>query len=443
MAVVFPFRAWRYDPQKVGSLADVLTQPYDKITPEMQERYYAHPFNLVRLILGKSFPDDDERHNVYTRAAEVFHQWLTQGIFIQETQPAFYVYYQRYRLPDIGAQVRKGFVGLGQLEDYGSGIVFPHEQTLTGPKLDRLKLLRATRAHFESLFMLYLEPERRIDALLDEQTTREPIISVRDEYGVEHLVWPMTDKALIAELQRLMADRCLIIADGHHRYETALVYRNERRAEAGEVDLSQPYERTVMTFFNANGEGLTILPTHRVLKSTYPFDLSQFLALIQDHFEIERYGFSGAAHKLEAARSLRNQMQRHGKARPTFGLYAPHQDAFYRLTLRDRPATLALMNGLSPRQRSLDVTVLHTVILEHGLGLSAEIIARDEPILYVREFEAGVRLVDEGQGAACFFLNPTRIEQVCDLALQGEMLPQKSTDFYPKLLSGLTIYRLS
>jgi uncharacterized protein (DUF1015 family) len=179
-----------------------------------------------------------------------------------------------------------------------------------------------------------------------------------------------------------------------------------------------------------------------VLKSAYRFDLPQFLAFAQDHFEIERYGFSDSAHKLEAARSLRDRMQEHAKDRSTFGLYAAHQEAFYRLTLQSQPETLALMKELSPRQQSLDVAVLHTVILEHGLGLSAEVVARDEPIIYVREFETGVRLVDEGRGAAGFFLNPTRVEQVCDMALQGEVLPQKSTDFYPKLLSGLTMYQL-
>jgi len=409
----------------------------------VQERYYGHPFNLVRIILGQSSPDDDEHHNVYTRAAEAFHQWMTEGILVQDAQPSFYAYYQRYKLPEGEVQRRKGFVGLGQLEDYGAGVVFPHERTLMGPKADRLKLLQATRAHFESLFMLYTDPQRSIDALLDEQAAREPTLSVRDEYGVEHLVWPMEDEKTIAKLQRLMADRPLIIADGHHRYETALAYRDERRTKAGEVDLSQPYERAVMTFFNAESEGLTILPTHRVLKSAYPFDLPQFLAFAENHFEIERYAFSDSTHKPEASRSLRDQVQNHAKDRSTFGLYAAHQDAFYRLTLQSNPETLALMKELSPRQQSLDVAVLHTVILEHGLSLSAEVVARDEPITYVREFETGVRFVDEGRGAACFFLNPTRIEQVCEMALNGEVLPQKSTDFYPKLLSGLTIYQLS
>jgi uncharacterized protein (DUF1015 family) len=442
MARIYPFSPLRYNPLKVGNLAEVLTQPYDKITPAMQQRYYAQPFNLVRIILGKQQPDDNDHENVYTRAVETFHQWVKEGILVQDDRPSFYAYYQQYQLPDGIKKVRKGFIGLGQLEDYGAGVVFPHERTLAGPKADRLKLLRATQAHFEQLLMLYTDPKREIDALLDQRAVGEPDIRVRDEYGVEHAVWRIVDGWTIDQLQRIMAERPLIIADGHHRYETAVAYRNERRAQAGVVDLSRPYERVVMTFFNTESEGLTILPTHRLIKSTRPFAWQSFMSFAEQHFDIEAYSFGDPEQKAAAALALRRDMEQLGRERPTVGLYWAHANALYRLTFRATPESLALMSGLSPRQHTLDVAVLHTILIEHGLRLSADVVAKEEPIAYIREFEGGIQMVDDGRGAACFFLNPTRIEQVYAMAVNGEVLPQKSTDFYPKLLSGLTIYRL-
>ncbi len=442
MARIFPFRAWRYNPDKVGNLADVVTQPYDKITPEMQDRYYQHPFNLVRIIRGREFPDDDERSNVYTRAARTLEQWIAESILIQDARPSFYIYHQRYALSPGDRRVRKGFIGLGQLEDYEAKIVFPHERTLRGPKIDRLNLLRATKAHFGQIFMLYSDPAQRIDEVLDEHTGRAPDMRVVDEYGVEHLVWRLSDESAVTHIQHLMADHPLIIADGHHRYETALAYRDERRAAAGRIDRDAPYERVMMTFINTESGGLTILPTHRLIKPVRPFDLSRLLQFLQRYFDLHSYPFADEEQKAAAARALHQDMERLGRERPTFGMYAAGRAAFFRLHYRDDAAGAALMEHVPPRLRELDVTVLHALIIERGLGFTPEFIAEHEPIAYLREFQAGIRQVDEGQGAICFFVNPTRIEQVRDVALAGEVLPQKSTDFYPKLLSGLTLYRL-
>lgn len=442
MAKIFPFRAWRYNPEKVGNLADVVTQPYDKITPEMQDRYYQHPFNLVRIIRGRAFPDDDERSNVYTRAARTLEQWIEGRVLIQDDRPSFYIYHQRYALPSGDRRVRKGFIGLGQIEDYEAKVVFPHERTLRGPKIDRLNVLRATRAHFGQIFMLYSDPTQRIDEILDEHADHDPDMRAVDEYGVEHLVWRLSDESAVTHIRRLMADHPLIIADGHHRYETALAYRNERRAAAGRIDLHAPYERVMMTFINTESGGLTILPTHRLIKPLRQLDLSSLLQFLERHFDLHSYPFVDERQKAAAARALQQDMERLGRERPTFGMYAAGRAAFFRLQYRGDPAGAALMEHVSPRLRELDVTVLHSIIIERGLGLAPEFIAEHEPIVYLREFQAGICRVDEGEGTICFFLNPTRIDQVRDVALAGEVLPQKSTDFYPKLLSGLTIYRL-
>ncbi len=242
MAYISPFRALRYDPARVA-LSDVVTQPYDKITPGMQEQYHAaSPYNLVRIILGKRESSDNETENPYTRAAAHFRDWRRQGVFLQDGQPSIYLYVQRFTAPGEKAEwERRGFIALGRVEDYSAGVVFRHEQTLAKPKADRLNLLRSTRAHFGQIFMLYSDPAGEVEATLTPNGA--PHMETRDEYGVSHQVWKVSDPSLIDLARGKMRDKQLIIADGHHRYETALNYRNERReaaAPAGGV----PRERT-------------------------------------------------------------------------------------------------------------------------------------------------------------------------------------------------------
>src|ERR1700733_8423748 len=250
MARIYPFRSLRYALDRIP-IEKVVTQPYDKISSPAQERYYAsHPNNIVRIILGKSAPGDSPSNNVYTRAAEYLKEWRAAGILRQLPEPAFFVYFQRFAVPGGSeVRVRKGFVGVGQLEDYANKIVFPHERTLTGPKKDRLELLRHTRTQFEQIFMLYEDPARRIDSVMDEVAEQTPDIQIKDEYGVEHTMWTVVDPGKVSAMQSHMADRKLIIADGHHRYETALAYRDEMRGEKGS-------DRIPMTFFNMNSPGL-------------------------------------------------------------------------------------------------------------------------------------------------------------------------------------------
>ncbi len=441
MARIFPFRAWRYDREKVGDLAAVVTQPYDKITPAMQERYYARsPYNFVRVILGRSLPEDTETNNVYTRAREDLHRWMRQGIFVRERAEALYVYVQRYRVPPDGPmKTRRGFLALGQVEDFGRGTVFPHERTLSAPKTDRLRLLRATRAHLEPIFMLYEDPAGEIQAVLDEHALGPPDVEVVDEYGVTHQLWPLFEREVIARVQQLMLPRPLVIADGHHRYETALLYRDERRAETGRADESAPYERMLMAFFNVRDEGLTILPTHRLIVQGVG-DPEQFLAFVARHFEVTSSALDDLSP--ETLARLRKQLSERGERRTTFGMMLAGSAMFSFLTFRPTEETERLLAGLSPLERTLDVVLLHRVLIEQGLGMSEEAIREQRHILYLREFEEGVRAVAEGRAELGFFLNPTRVEQVYEMALAGRLMPQKSTDFYPKLLSGLLFYAL-
>src|SRR5271154_4611854 len=293
MADIHPFRAFRYDPRQ-ASPARVVTQPYDKITPELQDRYYqASPHNLVRIILGRREENDNAANNVYTRAAGYFRDWRREGILRQDSDPSVYIYSQGFMLPgslpgSTNELERRGFIGLGRIEDYSAGVVFRHEQTLAKPKADGLDLLRATRAHFGQIFMVY-EDSGQVESLL--ATNADPEISVADEYGVTHRVWQVSDPGLIGSIRAAMSDKKLIIADGHHRYETALNYRNERRAADASPVASgpgaSPYEFVMMTFVNMNSPGLMILPTHRLVHSLAAFSEEEFRRSACAYFDVD------------------------------------------------------------------------------------------------------------------------------------------------------------
>jgi uncharacterized protein (DUF1015 family) len=409
LARIFPFQPYRYSP-KAGSLDHVVTQPYDKISPEMQTRYLAlSPYNLVRLLLGQRLETDNAESNVYTRAAGLLQEWIETGILERDREPALYAYFQKFTVPDTGeTRERKGFIGLGAVEDYSAGVVHRHEQTLSGPKKDRLELLRHTRAHFGQIFMLYSDPELAIDRMLDEASASAPVMTVADEYGTLHRVWKITDAELVRGILSAMAEKKLLIADGHHRYETALAFHREDRGlkDAGNV---------MMTFVNMHAAGLEILATHRVLSGLADFHPRRFANAIQ-------------------ARRLENL------------------DELKRIFKSAAPGTirigLALSSGeicLYERERKpgeLDVRVLHEELLGSVLGIGEEAVREQKHIQYVRGLDAACAKVRDGGAQVAFLLEPASVQQVADVAFSGGVMPQKSTDFYPKLLSGLTIYKL-
>jgi uncharacterized protein (DUF1015 family) len=454
MALISPFQAWRYDPQRVPVQLAV-TQPYDKITPAMQERYYqASPYNLVRIILGKHLPGDGEAENVYTRAAASFQNWRQTGVLRQDPQPSIYRYSQTFRVPGSAAggaprnqqqAERRGFIALGRIEEYSAGVVFRHEQTLAKPKADRLDLLRATRGHFGQIFMLY-SGAGKVDRVLDSAAAKNqaPDIEVTDEYDVVHRVWKISDPPVIASVQQQMRDRSLIIADGHHRYETALTYRNERRAEAETGSgIPAPYDSVMMTFVDMDRPdkdrpgkdrpGLVILPTHRLVFGLPSFSHAQFQAETRKFFRVEEVDPG-----IDAARATAI-LQRAGHA-GTALLAVTAEHAF----LLDSPKASGggLLGNLSLRQQTLDVVQLHKCLLEGVLKISEDAIRNQGNVSYCREAAEALVQVRSGKVQVVFLMNPVPMEQVRDIALAGEVLPQKSTDFYPKLLSGLTIYAL-
>jgi uncharacterized protein (DUF1015 family) len=440
MARIYPFRAWRYNPSSVR-LEDVVTQPYDKITPAMQQAYYQRsPFNLVRIILGlPELFDAEKGENVYTRAAHDFKAWREQGVLIQENEPCIFAYAQRFTVP--GTEIikeRRGFIALGKLHEYADQVVFRHEQTLSKPKSDRLNLLKATQAHFGQIFMLYSDPAGSVEAILYEGNGAADA-EVTDEYGVLHRIWRVNNPAAIRLLVTAMGDKKLIIADGHHRYETALKYSKEHQSGAngksasGTQQLPQPEfpeAAVMMTFVNMDSDELVILPTHRVVHGLNGFFATAFFKAAEAYFTIE------ALPPFDASAFIEELKREKGTAFVAVTVAG----AFL---LRAKPdAMAAALADLPERQRQLDLTQLHSVVFEKLLGLDTEKVREQTNLRYLRDAQEAVELVRSGEADIAFLTNPVTMEQLKEVAFAGEVMPQKSTDFFPKLLSGLAIYAL-
>ena len=412
MAHIHPFHAYRYS-SKAGDPAALITQPYDKIYPDMREWYLAaSPYNLVRVILGERFDNDTAENNVYTRAAAHLDGWMRDGILERETEPALFAYFQRFHDPDTGEELtRKGFICLSDLADYSERIVHRHEQTLTGPKQDRMELLQHTGMHCEQLFLLYPDETGRIDAILDETSrAAPPLLDADDGYGAVHLLWRIADAAVIAEIQTLMAEKKLVIADGHHRYETALAY--------SKMSPMVDAKRVMMTLVNMHSPDLRILATHRLVHLLEGFDAEGLL---------DRLRALGTLWRASGLAALRAAVQTAVAGKMILGVALP--GGGYTLEVERAP-------GL------LDVTFLHDRILGGVLRISEEDVRSQKYLHYVRGLDTALEEIRKGQCQAAFLLQPTTVEQVAEVSFSGGVMPQKSTDFFPKLLSGVAMYKL-
>ena len=414
MAQIHPFKPHRYA-ASAGRLEDLVTQPYDKIYPAMRARYLAaSPYNLVRVILGEKLESDTESDNVYTRSARYFQEWISGGQLEQDSEPGLFAYFQEFADPDSGERVvRKGFIGLSDVVEYAEKIVHRHEQTLSGPKKDRMKVLSSTGAHFGQIFMLYPDREGAVDRLLDEAAAGEPTSRVTDEYNCVHTLWKIADPGKITAIQGLMADKKLLIADGHHRYETALAFRDAHP----ELDGAK---RVMMTFVNMYSPGLRILATHRLVGGLADFHADAFLAKAAGEFQVT---------PLSSLDALKAKWVEDHAGKTRIGVAIAGRAELYLLECA-KPAG------------SLDVRVLHETILAGLMGISAEAVREEKHLHYVRGVEAAAREVWEGGSAIGFLLEPTSIEETAEVSFGGGVMPQKSTDFYPKLLTGLTIYKV-
>jgi len=425
MAQLLPFRGFRYQGDIVGEITDVVAPPYDRIYPDVQKACYARsPFNIVRITKGFTEEGDDESRNVYTRAAETLHAWIAEGVLVRDDRPALYAYHQTYSFG--GSRLtRKGIIGLGKLEPEK---VHAHERTLKGPREDRLKLIRATEANFGHIFMLYSDPERSADKRIAAAIAgRTPDIEAEDADGNLHQVWAITDDATIRNVQAALSDKDLYIADGHHRYETAVNYMRECENAGWRPAAAESFDARMMTLFNVDEPGTSIRPIHRMVHGIAGFDSDALLANAQERFEVERVdGFDAMADAVEVG------------GKHTFGFVA--QDVHAVLRLKDGQDLHQLVSSdRSEDFVNLDVAVLHAGILESLLGIDARALEEQTYVTYTVDAKKGAEAVAAGDEQALFYLNPTAADEVIRVADQGEKMPQKSTDFYPKLLTGLVL----
>lgn len=423
MAIIVPLRGLRYNPELIPDLAAVVTPPYDVIGPEDQERYYDRsPHNIIRLEYGKILPDDNATNNRYTRARDTLAAWQQEGILQREHRPAIYLYEQEFTVAGRVYRRRGFFCGVA-LTPYSEGQVLPHEETLPKAKEDRLNLLRACRANFSPVFGLYTDESMATDRILSEAAGAEPNSAFTDEDGQVHRLWVITAPEPINRLVSALRLRPIYIADGHHRYETALAYAQEH-PEPG------LHHNVLMVLVNLYDPGLVILPTHRLVRAVRTCPPPDLLAALAPHFKAEHFtgepaGFFGRLQEL---------------GRHSFGLYMG-DGGLYHLTLRPEVDLRALMPAdRSTAWQQLDVAILHHLILEPHLGIGAGERARQGgPVSYTREEEQALARVDRGEYTHAFFLNPTSVQEMVDVAEAGDKMPQKSTYFYPKLITGLVI----
>lgn len=441
MAKIVPFRGILYNSERTGDLNKVVAPPYDVISPAYQEELYKrHPHNIVRLILGKAYPDDAPGNDRYSRAAADFKKWENDKILVRDEKPDIYYYVQVYKLKDGERKARKGFIALAELEEFGKGGIHPHEKTLAGPKADRLKLMEACNANFSCIFSLYSEPQKTINNLLENCCiTDAPIIDVVDDDGVESKVWRVAKPDVIKRVKEIMADKPLFIADGHHRYETALNYRNMMRERVKDYTGREAFNYVMMYFSNMDDEGMTIMPTHRVIHSIQNFKQKSFLVNCSHFFDIEEVKWDSSIEP-RIRKDFYKRMEEKGKKLPSFGLFISDMNSYFVLTLKEKGIMDKVFgNSIPDVFKSLDVTILYALILNNILGISASAQENQTNLVYVKGLDEALSEAKKDGRQMTFLLNPTKIEQVKAVASAGQVMPQKSTYFYPKLLSGLVI----
>jgi uncharacterized protein (DUF1015 family) len=431
------FKAFRFDETTVGDVGSCIAPPYDVISPAQQQQFYEkNEYNIVRIIKGRETPTDDDKNNKYTRAAAYLEAWVQKGILKQDQAETIYAYVQDFQVAGKNYQ-RNGFVALAKLEEFGK-TVRPHEQTLDRPKIDRLNLRKATDAEFGLIFMLYEDKQNVADRIIEGVATQRALIDFADEQDVRHRLFAITARDDIEQIEKMMLDKSCIIADGHHRYETALNYQKETDKPAVAYQM--------IAFVNTCHEGLAILATHRLAANLENFSFEKLLTDLKSHFDINEFRFGSPQTKTDAKEKMLAQMKSDlALDKNAFGIYAGNS-AFYTAALTDKKAMDLVAPDRSGAFKSLDVSVLHKLILEKLLGIDEKQIASGGNIEYVKDadnaIDESIAKVDKGQKQMALFMNPVKMQQLRMVSDAGEKMPQKSTYFYPKIYTGLTINKL-
>jgi len=436
MAKIFPFRGIRYNKAKIKNLSKVMSPPYDIVSPSMQEFYYQlSDFNVIKLILGKEFTGDTQYNNRYVRSAASFEGWLRHNVMITDEKPAIYIYEQRFTVSG-KKYVRLGFIALLRLEDMGRGKVFPHEETLSKPKLDRIELIRATHANFDSIFMMYSDEKDKVIKILKKFMRKKPTIEAKDQQKVVHRLWVVNTRGAINRIMAEMRDKSVFIADGHHRYEAAQRFKNEMKERNTRFSEEEYYNHVMVYLTPMEGSGLLVFPIHRLVKPLPALDLKQFEEELKNYFDIMTFPFSKRSEPQVRKKVLREL----GKRQNQHALVMLLKEAprYYLLTLKNEELVDVLVEEEKPSAwKHLDVTILHTIIMNKILSINNE-----EQINYTKDAGEAAEGVLSGPYQLAFLLNPTKVPDIITIAGEYVKMPQKSTYFYPKLLSGLVMNRI-
>lgn len=431
MAKIAPFKGVLYNKERVRNIGVVVTPPYDVITPEDQNRFYKkHKNSIIRLELGKQFSEDNQTNNCYTRAAKFFKEWLDNSILLKDGVPSIYLYELVYALND-EQKTLSGFICLASLDE---GLM-PHENTHKGPREDRLNLLRACGASFSQIFGLYPDKENSvINRMGSFVKSLDPRIDIKDEAGIQHRLWQISDPDMISRIKDAMNNKPLYIADGHHRYETALNYRSEMIKKYGKATGKEAFNYIMVFLTSIEHPDLMLLPTHRLInyKKTINF------AILEKNFKIDEFKIAGDEES--ARKRLLTEMKKIGEKGHAFGLLYPKNRSYYLLTLKSEAALDAYSDKAhSPAWNRLDVSILHRLIVEDVFKIKN---SSEGKIVYEQDDAIAAKRVLNGEFDVCLFLNSTKISEVIDIAKAKDKMPQKSTYFFPKPLTGLVINKI-
>lgn len=435
MAKVVPFCGIRYNTDMIENLADVIAPPYDVISKEEQARLHnKNEHNIVHIDYGMERDSDNAGHNQYTRGGDCLRKWIEEQVLIRESEPVFYIYEQIFSLNDgKAAHSLKGIISLVELCEYDEKVILPHEETALKVKADRISLMRATGANTSPVYSLYPDEEEAIAKLIEENSDGAPDISFESCEGISQNIWIIKDKEINSKISSLFENKQLFIADGHHRYETALSYRRERHEADGTPVGSADYDYIMMMLVSMSSGGLFLFPTHRAIRNVERFDETMMIGLLTQEFLVSKIHFTEGDFASIITERLSNTVDE-----KLFGLYTG-KNYYYLLKLKDTKHIDAVLADKSEAYRHLDVTLLHQMILDGYLGIDEEAAKSGEKLVYMRDAAEAVAAVKAGEYQCAFLINPTKVSELYDVAIVDEKMPEMSTYFWPKLVTGLVI----
>lgn len=436
MAEIQPFKGLRYNPQKVN-LKEVITEPYDRIPPHLQEKYYRrNPYNVVRIILGKDQDPEHPEKDKYKRAKIYLDQWQQENILIREDQEALYLYEQEFEVEG-EPKKRTGLIARVKLEQFSSRKVLPHEKTFPKHKQDRLNLLRATNTNTGQVFLLYKDDDLKVTQVVQQAKQKaEPGLVVRDEDNFVHKLWVVKDKQAIKDIQEVMKEKPLIIADGHHRYETSLNYQKEMIEKKKNVKGNEPFNYIMMTLFPLDDPGLVILPTYRLVKGLDQLTKDNLKSLFNPYFEISELSWEETQDK----KTLAEVEKKVNSEKHVFAAYVEDFKKFIIFKLKSENFLETEMEaGKSKQWKRLDVSILHSLIIDKLGALCSQPFSKEENVSYIRDLDQGIQKVKQKDFQMIFLLKPVTLKEISSVVENGELMPHKSTDFFPKLKSGLVM----